>query len=73
MRLRIDATCWYLPDFWCPEMLTFFEVKGPHIYEDSVIKFKAVRAIHTWAHFEMWQRWLGSWRQIRKLPGEPLE
>lgn len=70
IKLRIDASCWYTPDFWCPEFLCFYEVKGPHIFEDAVIKFKAARALHPWARFEMWQRWLGEWRQIRKLPGD---
>ena len=73
VKLRIDDSCWYLPDFYCPELFTFYEIKGPHIYEDSVIKFKAARALHKWCKFQMWQRWLGSWRQIRKLPGDSLE
>jgi hypothetical protein len=73
LKLRIDATCVYTPDFFCPELLTFFEVKGPYVHEDSVIKFKAARAIHGWAKFSMWQKRLGGWREIRKLPGEVLE
>ena len=67
VKLQIDQTCWYLPDFWCPELMTFYEVKGPHIFEDAVVKYKAARALHQWAHFEMWQKRLGSWRQIRRL------
>ena len=73
LRLRIDATCTYTPDFWCPELVTFYEIKGPHIWEDSVIKFKAARALHGWAKFQMWEKHLGSWRQTRKLPGEGNE
>ena len=73
LKLQIDRSCWFLPDFWCPELMTFYETKGGHIYEDAVIKFKAARAIHSWARFEMWQKKLGVWRQIRKLPGEGLE
>jgi hypothetical protein len=70
IKLRIDETCWFLPDYWCPELSTFFEVKGPHIFEDAIVKFKAARALHTWCKFQMWQKWKGSWRQIRKLPGD---
>ena len=70
IKLRIDPTCWYLPDFFCPELVTFYETKGSHIYEDSVIKFKAARALHPWARWEMWQCLGGEWRQIRRLPGE---
>jgi hypothetical protein len=68
IKLRIDATCWYTPDYFSPELMTVYEVKGPHIFEDSVIKFKAARAIHKWLAFEMWQYRNGVWREIRKLP-----
>lgn len=73
LKLRIDPTCWYLPDFFCPELMTFYEVKGGHLWDDAIVKFKAARAIHTYAHFEMWQCVKGSWRQIRRLPGESLD
>jgi hypothetical protein len=73
LKLQIDRSCWYLPDFFCPELSTFYEVKGPWIAEDSIIKFKAARAIHTWARFMMFQKHLEVWRQIRRLPDEPLE
>lgn len=72
VKLRIDGTCWYLPDFFAPELMTVYEVKGPHVYEDSVIKFKAARAIHGWLRFEMWQLCGGVWREIRRLP-EPRD
>jgi hypothetical protein len=68
LKVRIDETCWYLPDFFVPEILTFYEVKGPHIFEDSIIKFKAARALHRWAKFTAWQKKNGVWREIRKLP-----
>lgn len=73
VKLQIDRSCWYLPDFFCPELSIFYEVKGPHIFEDSVIKFKAARALHGWAKFQMFQKWQGDWRQIRRLPDEPLD
>jgi hypothetical protein len=72
IKLRIDATCWYLPDYFCPEMLTFYEVKNAWIAEDAVIKFKACRALYPWAKWKMIQKWRGEWREIRKLPGEEL-
>lgn len=67
-KLRIDGTCFYTPDYFSPELMIVYEVKGPHIFEDSVIKFKAARAIHKWLNFEMWQYRNGVWREIRKLP-----
>jgi hypothetical protein len=35
---------WYLPDFWLPEMKTFFEVKGPFVSGEQKTEelFKAV-------------------------------
>lgn len=74
LKLKIDRTCSYTPDFFIPELLTFYEIKGPHIFEDSVIKFKAARVLHCWAKFEMWQKnRLGNWRQIRELPLELID
>jgi hypothetical protein len=67
VKLRIDRTCWYLPDFYVPEVQLFIEVKGPHIWEDSIIKFKAARVIHTWAKFSMWQKKKGAWMETRAL------
>jgi hypothetical protein len=67
IKLRIDLTCWYLPDFYCPEQQIFIEVKGPYIYPDALIKFKAARAIHTWAKFSMWQKKKGIWMEVYAL------
>jgi hypothetical protein len=64
VKLKIDDTCWYLPDFFIPEIVTFFEVKGSHIWEDSKIKFKAARVLYPWAKFEMWQIKGGSWKRL---------
>ena len=68
IKLRIDATCWYLPDFWCPELMTFFEIKGGHVWDDAIVKYKAARALHKWAKFAAWQKKNGAWREILRLP-----
>ena len=73
VKLRIDTTCWFLPDYWCPELMTFFEVKGGYLWDDAIIKFKACRALYPWAKWKMFQKWHGEWREIRKLPDEGLE
>ena len=76
IKLRIDETCSYCPDFFCPETLTFYEVKGTataSYAEDGIIKFKACRALYPCFKWQMWQKRKGNWRQIRKLPGEPQE
>ena len=67
-KLQIDPTCFYTPDFFCPETNTVYEVKGPHIYEDSIIKFKAARFIYSHLIFRMFQKKRGVWREIRKIP-----
>ena len=64
VKLKIDERCWYTPDFFIPQLLTFFEVKGPYVREDSLIKFKAARVIHNWAVFQMWQKKDGIWERI---------
>jgi hypothetical protein len=64
IKLRIDSTCWFLPDYFCPELTTFYEVKGSKIWDDAIVKFKACRVIHPWAKWEMWQWKNGIWTQI---------
>ena len=78
IKLRIDETCSYCPDYWCPELMTFYEIKrskqsGGWQPEDGIIKFKACRAIHTWAKFRMYEKHYGEFREIRRLPGEGEE
>jgi hypothetical protein len=67
IKLRIDRTCWYLPDFYVPEQQMFIEVKGPYIWPDALIKFKAVRALYPWAKFAMWQKKKGVWMEVYAL------
>ena len=63
VRLVLGERCVYTPDFWVPELLCFFEVKGPYMHEDSLIKWKTARTIHSWARFELWQK-KGGWRKL---------
>ena len=67
IKLRIDRTCWFLPDFYVPEQQRFIEVKGPYIWPDALIKFKAARAMNTWARFQMWQKKKGIWMEVYAL------
>ncbi len=66
--LQIDEGCRYTPDYRVdrgPDHLPLFvEVKGGFIREDGMIKFRAARALHTWADFEMWQRKQGQWSRL---------
>ena len=72
IKLRIDRTCWYLPDFYVPEQQAFIEVKGPYLYPDALIKYKAARAIHAWAKFSMWQKKKGIWMEVYGLDDPQL-
>lgn len=64
-KVRLDEpetgrACWYTVDFLIIEMggpWVFAEVKGGHIFEDSVIKWKwAASKFAPWGRWEMWQR-----------------
>jgi hypothetical protein len=64
VKVKIDDTCWFLPDYFIPQLLTFFEVKGNYIYPDALIKFKAARALHPWAVWQMHQSKGGVWTRL---------
>jgi hypothetical protein len=44
--------------------IRFIEVKGGHIWEDSLVKFKAARARWYKFQFEMHQKKAGEWKRI---------
>lgn len=71
VKLRVAGNCYYTPDWMTTSesisgapFITFFEVKGAHIWEDSKVKFKAAKELHPWASFEMWQKKAGEWKRI---------
>lgn len=67
IKLRLADQCWYTPDFFVERidaLPLFIEIKGRHIWDDSKVKFKTAREIHTWADFEMWQKTKEGWRKI---------
>ena len=64
VKVQIDESCWYLPDFYIPQLQTFFECKGAHMWEDSLIEFKAARRIHSWATWQMHQYKNGAWKRL---------
>ena len=66
-KLRIGERCYYCPDFAVIHLsgvIDFYECKGPHIWEDSLIKCKAAKEMYQHHLFEMWQHKKGSWIQI---------
>jgi hypothetical protein len=66
-KLRIGERCYYCPDFaviHLSGLIDFYECKGAHIWEDSLIKCKAAKEMYQHHLFEMWQHKKGSWIQI---------
>jgi hypothetical protein len=66
-KLRIGERCYYCPDFaviHLSGLIDFYECKGAHIWEDSLIKCKAAKEMYPHHIFEMWQHRKGNWTQI---------
>lgn len=58
ITLRLADGCRFTPDFTIvgnDGKLTFWEVKGAHVWEDSKIKFRVAREQNPWAEFAMFQ------------------
>jgi hypothetical protein len=71
LRLNVPGearACWYTVDYVilnADGTRTFAEVKGGHIWEDSVIKWKwAAHEFAAWGRWEMWQRVKGEFNLI---------
>ena len=73
ITLRLADGCRYTPDFvtvkpcgtWKEHHdLTFIEIKGGHIWDDSKVKFKVAREQFWWAEFVCWQKKKGQWKQL---------
>lgn len=57
----------YTPDFVVfenDEHFTFIEVKGGHIFDRDIVRFKGCRAEWSRFNFEMHQKKAGAWRKI---------
>ncbi len=58
----------YKPDFvvFIEDMPTkLIEVKGGHIFDRDLVRFKGCRAEwKTWFDFEMWQKKAGQWTRL---------
>jgi hypothetical protein len=68
---KTGAAMWYKPDYFVVvravgvlHVYRVIEIKGAHIWEKDVIRFKGARAAWPEFEFEMWQKWEGRWSQI---------
>jgi hypothetical protein len=80
MKLRLDnpdfgRRCWFTVDYLIVNndgSFTFAEVKGGHIWEDGLIKWKwAAERFASWGRWEMWQRRKGEFTLIHSRNGVP--
>lgn len=63
VTLKLAHDCRFTPDFTYVDkngLLWFVDVKGPHQWEDSLIKIKTAARMFTWAHFALAKRGKGS-------------
>jgi len=69
LKLILGERKTYTPDFhgrWAATgVIQIWEVKGPWIYEDAMVKFDTARRLFIEFEFELWQRKKGEWRRIR--------
>jgi hypothetical protein len=66
ITLKLADGCRYTPDFFIvvsPGQLRFCEVKGAHIWEDSLVKFKVARQQFLWADWQLHQRSKHGWHR----------
>jgi hypothetical protein len=69
VALRLADGCKFTPDYFIivsisPLKIRFAETKGPHLWEDALVKFKVAKAIHYWAEWELWQKKAGTWSRL---------
>lgn len=66
VTLRIANGCRYTPDFvsFHDNCLAAYEIKGPHAWDDAIVKLKVAAAQFTFIHFTLvsWSRADGVWR-----------
>jgi hypothetical protein len=69
MTLRLADDCKFTPDFFVivsevPLRIRFCEVKGKHIWDDSKVKFRIARKLHSWAQWELHQKNKDGWTRL---------
>lgn len=61
-----EPCCRYTPDYHVFKLdgtLRMIELKGPHIHEDSIVKFKAARKQYPEIEWQFWQKIEHNWNQ----------
>ena len=70
IRLKLANGVTYTPDWFCPDILKFYEVKGPVNRDDAVVKLKQAPHEHPWARFSLvWKdESTGEWQEQEIKP-----
>ena len=76
LRFNAGLGSWYEPDFTALDSednrLLVYEVKGPHVYEDSTVKFKACALLYPWVSWTWAERdSAGNWIVLPANPSTP--
>lgn len=75
-KVRLANGCWYLVDFWAiplkdgpGRLIVNWECKGPHAWEDSLIKLKVAASTYPdEAWFLLWEDGKNNWLSQEVLP-----
>lgn len=68
LKLRLGNGVWFCPDIWHPVLQRCWEVKGPHAWEDSLIKLKVVAGLYPEIRFILAWKQDSVWQEQRILP-----
>lgn len=66
ITLKLAHDCRYTPDFWAFDLtgLRAIDVKGPHTWEDSLIKLRVAARMFPWSRFVIAKRNGVIWEHI---------
>ncbi len=64
MRYTPDFVVFYRDIAGFQPRLKFIEVKGGHIWDRDIVRFKGARAFYPEFQFEMWQKKKGEWKRL---------
>lgn len=67
VKIRLADGCWYTPDVFeltASRVVWMQEVKGAHVRDDALVKFKVAAEHNRWARWTMVQWKDGAWRTL---------
>lgn len=66
ITLKLAHDCRYTPDFWAFDQagLRAIDVKGPHVWEDSLIKLRVAARMFPWIRFVIAKKNRAVWTHV---------